>query len=82
MPDSTLFSMPEEKIGFTYDELSRAMQFLIDAEHEALRLYRHISNSIDNNLAVELLKDVADGESNYAESLKSTTVNTVRLESW
>lgn len=56
--------------AFTYEELSRAMHFLVDAEHEAHRLYLQIARAADKTKAAEVLKDVADEERFYAESVE------------
>ena len=64
-------SNPTDVSIFTYEKLSRAMRVLIDAEHEAMRLYGYIARSTDKKLTVELLEDATEGERFYAESLKS-----------
>jgi rubrerythrin len=46
----------------TKEELIRAIRFMIAAEYEATQLYMQLSESTDNKLAVEVLKDIADEE--------------------
>ena len=67
------FSISAEETTLTYEELSRAMQVLVDAEHEAHRLYRQIARSTDKEKATQLLKDVAGQERFYAESVRIAT---------
>ncbi|MCE5254280.1 MAG: rubrerythrin [Actinomycetia bacterium] len=47
-------------------ELIRAVRFMIAAEYEAVQLYMQLAESIDNDLAVEVLKDIADEERVHA----------------
>jgi len=44
----------------TDEELIRAVRYSIAAEYEAVQLYRQLAESTDNELAVEVLKDIAD----------------------
>jgi len=46
----------------TDTELIRAIRFMIAAEYEATQLYMQLAESTDNNLAKEVLKDIADEE--------------------
>ena len=46
----------------TDEELIRAIRFAAAAEYEATQLYMQLSESIDNKLAVRVLKSVADEE--------------------
>jgi len=50
----------------TDEELIRAIRFMIAAEYEAVQLYMQLAESIDNKLAIEVLKDVADEERVHA----------------
>ncbi len=50
----------------TNEELIRAIRFSVAAEYEAVQLYMQLAESIDNKLAVEVLKDVADEERVHA----------------
>jgi len=47
-------------------ELIRAVRFMVAAEYEAVQLYMQLAESIDNDLAVEVLKDIADEERVHA----------------
>lgn len=47
-------------------ELIRAIRFMVAAEYEAVQLYMQLAESIDNDLAVEVLKDIADEERVHA----------------
>lgn len=47
-------------------ELIRAIRFMISAEYEAIQMYMQLAESIDNKLAIEVLKDIADEERVHA----------------
>jgi rubrerythrin len=67
MPDfGTPFSglAKEEKI--TAEELVRAIRFMVAAEYEAVQLYMQLAESTDNELAIAVLKDIADEERVHA----------------
>jgi rubrerythrin len=44
------------------EELVRAIRFMVAAEYEAVQLYVQLAESIDNELAARVLKDIADEE--------------------
>ena len=46
----------------TDDELIRAIRFNVAAEYEATQLYMQLAESTDNQLAIAVLKDIADEE--------------------
>jgi rubrerythrin len=50
----------------TPEELIRAIRYSIAAEYEAVQLYMQLAESIDDELASEVLKDVADEERVHA----------------
>jgi len=50
----------------THEELVRAIRFMVAAEYEAVQLYMQLTESIDNELAIEVLKDIADEERVHA----------------
>ena len=50
----------------THEELVRAIRFLIAAEYEAVQLYMQLAESTDNELAIAVLKDIADEERGHA----------------
>lgn len=50
----------------TDEELIRAIRFMVAAEYEAIQMYMQLAESIDNKLAVEVLKDIADEERVHA----------------
>lgn len=50
----------------TNAELIRAIRFMISAEYEAVQLYMQLAESIDNQLAIDVLKDIADEERVHA----------------
>jgi rubrerythrin len=60
------FSGLANKRKLTDAELIRAIRFMIAAEYEATQLYMQLAESIDNKLAVEVLKDIADEERVHA----------------
>ncbi len=47
-------------------ELVRAIRFLVAAEYEAIQLYMQLAESIDNEIAKEVLVDIADEERVHA----------------
>lgn len=48
------------------DELVRAIRFMIAAEYEAVQLYQQTAESTDNELAKEVLLDIANEEKEHA----------------
>ena len=50
----------------TNAELVRAIRFMISAEYEAVQLYIQLAESIDNQLAIDVLRDIADEERVHA----------------
>lgn len=47
-------------------ELVRAIRFMVAAEYEAIQLYMQLAESVDNRLAQEVLRDIADEERVHA----------------
>ncbi|NCQ34281.1 rubrerythrin [bacterium] len=50
----------------THEELVRAIRFMVAAEFEAIQLYMQLAESTDNELAITVLKDIADEERVHA----------------
>lgn len=50
----------------TKEELIRAIRYMISAEYEAVQMYTQLSESIDDRLAIGVLKDIADEERVHA----------------
>ena len=50
----------------THEELVRAIRFMVAAEYEAIQLYYQLAESTDNELAKEVLIDIADEEKVHA----------------
>ena len=50
----------------TDNELVRAIRFMVAAEYEAIQLYMQLAESIDNEVAIEVLKDISDEERVHA----------------
>ena len=50
----------------THEELVRAIRFMIAAEYEAIQLYQQTAESTDNELAKEVLIDIANEEKEHA----------------
>jgi len=50
----------------TQEELVRAIRFMVAAEYEAIQLYMQLAESTNNQLAAEVLKDIADEERVHA----------------
>jgi len=46
----------------TKSELVRAIRYMIAAEYEAVQLYMQLAESIDDELAIAVLKDIAEEE--------------------
>jgi len=46
--------------------LVRAIRFMIAAEYEAVQLYTQLAESTDNELAIDVLKDIANEEKVHA----------------
>lgn len=67
MPDfGHPFSGLAKERKLTDQELIRAIRFMISAEYEAIQLYMQLAESTDNELAIEVLKDIADEERIHA----------------
>ena len=67
MPEfGSLFSGLASDRKLTKAELIRAIRFMIAAEYEAIQLYMQLAESTDNELAIEVLKDIADEERVHA----------------
>lgn len=67
MPNfSSPFSVLNNDRKLTHDELVRAMRFMVAAEYEAIQLYTQLADSIDDKLAIKVLRDVADEERVHA----------------
>lgn len=67
MPDfGNPFSGLAKDRKLTDQELIRAIRFMISAEYEAIQLYMQLAESTDNELAIEVLKDIADEERVHA----------------
>jgi rubrerythrin len=46
----------------THEELIRSIRFMVAAEYEAVQLYMQLAESTDNQLAIAVLKDIAEEE--------------------
>ncbi|NCB43342.1 MAG: rubrerythrin [Clostridia bacterium] len=67
MPDfGQPFSGLAKDRKLTNAELIRSIRFMISAEYEAIQLYMQLAESTDNELAIEVLKDIADEERVHA----------------
>lgn len=67
MPDfGSPFSGLAKERKLTEAELIRAVRFMVAAEYEAIQMYMQLAESIDNKLAIEVLKDIADEERVHA----------------
>ena len=60
------FSGLKKDRKLTHEELVRAIRFMIAAEYEAIQLYMQLAESTDNELAIDVLKDIADEERVHA----------------
>ncbi|MFZ3081818.1 ferritin family protein [Rhodoferax ferrireducens] len=67
MPDfGSPFSGLAHDRKLTDEELIRAIRFMVAAEYEAVQLYTQLAESTDNQLAVTVLKEIADEERVHA----------------
>ena len=67
MPDfGHPFSGLAKERKLTDSELIRAIRFMVSAEYEAIQLYMQLAESTDNELAIGVLKDIADEERVHA----------------
>ncbi|MDN5301410.1 MAG: hypothetical protein PWQ60_924 [Thermoanaerobacteraceae bacterium] len=67
MPDfGNAFSGLAKDRKLTEQELIRAIRFMVAAEYEAVQLYTQLAESTDNQLVIEVLKDIADEERVHA----------------
>jgi rubrerythrin len=67
MPEfGSFISGPPRGTKLTDAELVRAVRFLVAAEYEAIHMYMQIVESTDNQLAREVLTDVANEERVHA----------------
>lgn len=48
------------------EELIRSIRFMVAAEYEAIQMYVQLAESTDNELAIEVLRDIADEEKVHA----------------
>jgi len=60
------FSGLAKERKLTDAELIRAIRFMISAEYEAVQLYMQLAESTDNQLATDVLQDIADEERVHA----------------
>ncbi len=67
MPEfSNAFNGLKHETKLTEEELIRAIRFMIAAEYEAIQLYTQLAESTDNELAREVLYDIANEEKVHA----------------
>lgn len=67
MPEfSSPFSLLKNDRKLTNEELVRAIRFMIAAEYEAIQLYQQTAESTDNELAKDVLIDIANEEKEHA----------------
>lgn len=60
------FAVLKNDRNLTHQELVRAIRFMIAAEYEAIQLYQQTAESTDNQLAKEVLIDIANEEKEHA----------------
>lgn len=67
MPDfGNAFSGMTRDRKLTEPELVRAIRFMVAAEYEAIQLYMQLAEAADNELAREVLREIADEERVHA----------------
>ena len=63
MPEfANAFSGLKADRKLTHAELVRSIRYMIAAEYEAVQLYMQLAESIDNEMAIAVLKDIAEEE--------------------
>ena len=60
------FTVLKNERKLSQQELIRAIRFMIAAEYEAIQLYQQTAESTDNQLAREVLLDIANEEKEHA----------------
>jgi rubrerythrin len=60
------FSGLAKERKLTDSELIRSIRFMVSAEYEAIQLYMQLAESTDNQLAADVLRDIADEERVHA----------------
>ena len=60
------FSSLKNDRMLTDEELIRSIRFMVAAEYEAIQLYMQLAESTDNELAKDVLIDIADEERIHA----------------
>lgn len=60
------FSLSNLNRTLTEEELVRSIRFMVAAEYEAIQLYQQTAASCKNELAKEVLLDIADEEKEHA----------------
>lgn len=60
------FTVKKDDRKLSPEELVRAIRFMISAEYEAIQLYQQTAESTDNELAREVLMDIANEEKEHA----------------
>ena len=60
------FSVLKNDRKLTEQELIRAIRLMVAAEYEAIQLYQQLAESTDNDLARNVLLDIADEEKVHA----------------
>lgn len=67
MPEfSSPFNVMKADRRLTHEELVRSIRFMIAAEYEAIQMYQQTAESTDNDLAKEVLIDIANEEKEHA----------------
>lgn len=67
MPDfATAFTGMNSERTLSHSELVRAIRLMVADEYEAIQVYTQLAESIDNELAKEVLLDIADEERVHA----------------
>ena len=60
------FTVLKSDRKLTKEELVRAIRFMIAAEYEAIQLYQQTAESTENELAKQVLLDIANEEKEHA----------------
>lgn len=60
------FSVMDADRRLTGPELVRAIRFMVAAEYEAIQLYTETIETTDNQLAIDVLREITDDERHHA----------------
>lgn len=63
---SPFSGLAHDKRNLTHEELVRAIRFMVASEYEATQMYMQLAESIDHQLAIKVLTEIANEERVHA----------------